>query len=117
MPNPDLGIELSPEAVLDRVVGSAVRIILILALAWLVYLIVRQTVPPLLRLGLVKPIPGADEAEQVRRCETLTSVFLRTTQIILIVIGGFMVLSVLDVPIAPALAGLRVVGSALGLGA
>ena len=116
MPNPDLGIGL-PGAVLDRVAGAALRILLILALAWLVYLIIRQTVPPLIRLGLVKPIPGADEAEQLRRCETLTSVFLRTTQIVLIVIGGFMVLSVLDVPIAPALAGLSVAGIALGLGA
>ena len=116
MPNPLAGLPWL-EAAVGWLITAGLRIVLIVALAALVYRIARQTVPPLLRLGLVKPVPGADEAEQRRRCETLTSVFLRTVQVALIVIGGFMVLSVLEVNIAPALAGLSVAGIAVGLGA
>ncbi|HEX2174224.1 MAG TPA: mechanosensitive ion channel family protein [Dehalococcoidia bacterium] len=107
----------SPETLLALFLQSGARVLLIIAVACIAYLVVRHWFPPLLRLALVKPVPGADQSEQMRRFETLKTVFLHIWLVVVIVLAAFMTLSVFGIDITPAVAGLGVVGVALGLGA
>lgn len=115
---PDLPAMLASPAVFAAwILQAGLRVVLIVGVIVTAYLIARHWLPPLLRLALVKPVPGADESEQVRRFETLTSVFLRTWEVLLLIVAIIMLLAVFGIDITPAVAGLSVVGVAVGLGA
>jgi small conductance mechanosensitive channel len=61
--------------------------------------------------------PGQPEEEVQKRAKTLTSVLVATRQIFIILIAVFIILSELGINIAPIMAGVGVVGIAIGFGA
>jgi small-conductance mechanosensitive channel len=62
-----------------------------------------------------RPLPGA--AETARRVRTIESLVVRVAGAILAVIATLMILSLFQIDIGPAVAGLGVVGIAVGFGA
>ncbi|MBI2328973.1 MAG: mechanosensitive ion channel family protein [Chloroflexi bacterium] len=60
---------------------------------------------------------GETEEESIKRGDTLSRVLVGTAQIVVLVMAIFMVLSELEINIAPILAGVGVAGIAIGFGA
>lgn len=103
------------------VLGHGLRIVLIIALVLLARRVARRVIPRALELALrAEPTDVAaslSPEDRAKRLDTLSHVFLRTTEALLLVVGGLMVLTELEVNIAPVLAGAGIAGIALGFGA
>lgn len=97
---------LAPAAVL-------LRILLILVIAWLMLALSRRVIP-MLRRQLQR---RTDDAEQMRRLETLGRVFRYVAAVVITLIAGMLVLAELGISIAPILASAGIVGVAIGFGA
>ncbi len=101
--------------------GPLLRILLILAAVLAVRRLAWRFGPRLTSMALrFRPEAGGmpqDVAEIASRRETLGYVFLRTIDVLLLLTGGFMLLSELGFNLAPLLASAGVVGIALGFGA
>ncbi|MFC1937052.1 mechanosensitive ion channel domain-containing protein [Chloroflexota bacterium] len=76
----------------------------------------KRFLPGLVRRTVVRARGESKEGVK-KRTDTLTTVFMGAGKIIIITVVIFMVLSELDVPIGPVLAGFGVVGIAVGFGA
>ena len=103
-----------------------VRILLIVALSLALYYLLRHFVPviikslqtkPSIREALTKRAARKLEEEVEKRVNTLTSVFVSTGIVFIIICGLFAILAEIGVNISAALAGLGVAGIAVGFGA
>jgi small-conductance mechanosensitive channel len=110
-------------SMISDVVAHVLQIAIIVVLVWLARRIARRVIPTGLALGMRAPSPNGNDSttltpeEQARRLETLQSVLVRTTEVVVLILGALMVLADLSVPIAPVLAGAGVLGVAIGFGA
>lgn len=97
------------------IAGRGLRILLILVLAYLLYAALKRMAPRLCTL-MVK---GEEEhpEELSKRAATLSHFSVRTGAIVIFIAVSFMVLAELDINIAPVLAGVGIVGIAIGFGA
>ncbi len=93
-----------------------VHILIILAVGAALWFCLIKLVPLLVR-NTVKRAKGESKEGIKKRTDTLTSVFIGTGKVLIIIIVIFWILSEFNVPIAPALAGLGVAGVAVGFGA
>ena len=89
------------------------HIIVILVLAWVLLLVSRKLIG-LFRDFLKK---SAGSAEDERRIETLARIFRYVATVLITLVAGMLVLSELDISIAPFLGAAGVVGIAVGFGA
>lgn len=100
--------------------GTILRVILILAVVLAVFSVAHRIAP---RLSAVLVRAREDdaaalpEAELMKRRETIAGVFERTLEVVVLVLGVFMILSEVGIDITPVLAGVGVVGLAVGFGA
>lgn len=90
-----------------------VRVIVILALAWLLMGLSRK----LIRLFRNYMNTHSDSAEEIRRIETLARVFRYISTVVISLVAGMLALSELGISIAPILGAAGVVGIAVGFGA
>ena len=97
----------------DASVVVGVRIVGTIFVAWLVYRLVVR----LLRVFAKRMAARIQDAEHMRRAETLTRVFRNLATVITVLIAGMLVLSQLSISVAPILGAAGVVGLALGFGA
>ena len=107
----------SPESVLEWFLTHGLRIVLLLAGAFLVNRVVRLVSS---RVGLlIRPHDAtpAAEIERQKRAQTITGIIERFSTVVVVVVTGLMVLAELGLNTTPILTGLGVVGVALGLGA
>lgn len=79
--------------------------------------LVRRLVPHALRPAVVRQMAGRPETEVERRVETLSSVIVRTAEIVLLAFAMFTILPEFGFDIRAVLAGVSITGIALGLGA
>lgn len=93
------------------------EIIGILAGWFVIYYVLRNFVPSIVRRTVFIRMRGKDEEDTQQRADTLSGVLVNTGTIILGVVALFMILDEAGVDIAPALLGLGVVGLAVGFGA
>lgn len=102
------------------------RILLIIALSLTLYFLVRHFVPtvvkrlltrPSVRRALTKRAAKKLEEEAEKRVNTLTSVFASTGVVFIIICALFAILAEIGVNISAALAGLGILGIAVGFGA
>jgi small conductance mechanosensitive channel len=94
------------------------RILLIIAIGYLMQWVARSLIPQIIERSIkIKPEKHPDKEEIVRRAQTLSRVFAQTVTALIIFIVFFMILSEVDIDIAPLLAGAGVVGLAIGFGA
>ena len=94
------------------------RILLIIAIGYLMHWVARVSIPQIIERSIkTKPEKHPDRDEIIRRSQTLSRVFAQTVTALIIFIVFFMILSEVDIDIAPLLAGAGVVGLAIGFGA
>ena len=108
--------ELNLAPALSWFMNDGIRICIILAVGVLLWFFLRRFIRPLL-YHAVKQTKGESREGIRKRADTLTSVFVGTGKILIFLIVVLMILSELDVAIAPALATLGVAGVAVGFGA
>ena len=112
-----LAARLDGDRIADWLVDHGVRIAVILAIVAIILLILRHAVPRAVDAMVRRRALGRSPDETAKRVKTLTTVFVWTVEITLLFVALFMVLPELGVNIAPILAGVGVVGIAIGLGA
>ena len=98
---------------LDPAALVAVRIVLILALAWLTSSLLHR----LIRVFRNRVTLRMPDAEAAKRAETLGQVFRYTANVALLLIAGMLILAEVGVSVAPILGAAGVVGIAIGFGA
>jgi moderate conductance mechanosensitive channel len=97
----------------DASVVVGARIVITIAVAWVLYRLVLR----LVRVFAKRVAVRIQDAEQMRRAETLTRVFRNLATVVTVLIAGMMVLSQLGISVAPILGAAGVVGLAVGFGA
>lgn len=78
---------------------------------------VRVMVPALLRPAIARRMSGRAEIEIKRRTQTLSSVIVRTVNLLLVVFAILTILPEFDMDIRPLLAGVSITSIAIGFGA
>jgi small conductance mechanosensitive channel len=102
---------------LERVLFPAGRIGLILAGAWALIRIVRPALHRLEPLIIKTRSRDETEDEALKRARTLTHIIWHVLRVGIVVIAAIMVLGQLGIRIGPILAGVGIVGLAVGFGA
>lgn len=95
------------------VIQPALRIVLILVLAWVLYKLSRKAI----RLLQAHMLKKTSDAESLKRVGTLARVFRYVFSVALTIVAIMLVLSEIGISIAPILAAAGVVGLAVGFGA
>lgn len=95
--------------------GTTILVIAVFVLVAVVVL--NNVVPRAVRLGTERRLAGKPREEIEQRADTLTHVFTRSGTVLLLLLGFFTMLPELGINIAPLLAGVGVVGIAVGFGA
>ncbi len=103
--------------VTDWLLQHGIRILIIIVLGVGLWFILKMSLPPMVRRTIARTAKGESKEGIKKRTATLNSVFMGALKIILALVVVFMILDEVDVPIGPALAGLGVVGIAVGFGA
>jgi len=102
--------------VIDWLLEHGTRILIILVVGAVLWFAWRKSLPSLVRRTLVRTRGETIESIK-KRTDTLFSVVLGAGRLLIIIVVIFMILSELDIPIAPALAGFGIAGVAIGFGA
>jgi small-conductance mechanosensitive channel len=101
----------------DWLVQHGPRLALILGLSIIALLALGYAVPAALKPAVARQHNGQTEVEIKKRADTLAGVLVTTGQVLIITVSTFMILSELGINIAPVLAGVGIVGLAIGFGA
>ncbi|HEY2331968.1 MAG TPA: mechanosensitive ion channel domain-containing protein, partial [Acidimicrobiales bacterium] len=110
----------------DWLIARPLHILLIIALAWLANFLMQRVIrrfvsrldrglAPRSSLGL--PLPGPLSEPNRQRAATIAAVLRSITRVVITTIATLMILSELNLNLAPLLAGAGIVGIALGFGA
>ena len=110
-------MEFSWATVVNWLVEHGIRILIILLVGAGLWFALKKFLPPLVRRTLARTMKGENKKGIKKRTDTLLSVFMGVGKVLIIIVVVFMVLSELDVDIAPILAGLGIAGLAIGFGA
>jgi len=92
---------------------TALRVVLILALAWILQAAANRLIR-IFRRYMQAKAPSADEQARI---ETLARVFRNSGAIVIVIVAGTLILGELGISIAPILATAGVAGVAIGFGA
>ena len=103
--------------VTDWLLQHGTRILIILLVGVGLWFTLRKLLPPLVRRTVARTREKESKAGMEKRTKTLVGVFMGIGKMSIGIIIIFMILSELDIPIGPALAGLGIVGVAVGFGA
>ena len=110
-------MDINWDPIVDWLVPHGSRIAVILALGILSWVMLRKFLPPIVRRTVVQHGKGDSKQGLDNRTNTLVGVFTGSGKVLISIIVLFMILSELDVPIGPVLAGFGIVGLAVGFGA
>jgi small-conductance mechanosensitive channel len=112
-----VGTSITPEAIQAWFLDHGIKIIVILVVAIIFWIVLKQTMPPLVRRVMTRPQRGESREGLQRRADTLQGVFLGLVRIIIVLLVIFMIISEFNIDIAPILAGLAAAGIGVGFGA
>lgn len=98
---------------LGAILASGARIVGILLASWLSIAVAQRAI----RTLRIRISTRFDDAEAVKRAETLGRVFRYAVAVVVSLVGGMLVLSELGVSVAPLLGAAGVLGLAVGFGA
>ena len=93
------------------------RILLILVVAFVSVWFLERVINPVIRVAVREQMKTEPEEEILQRIETLSHVLYRTALMLVMVVVGIMILTEVGVNVAPLIAGLGLVGLAVGFGA
>jgi small-conductance mechanosensitive channel len=102
--------------VTDWLLNHGVRILIILIVGAVLWFILRRVLRPIVRRAMVRT-KGESTKGIEKRVDTLTGVFTGVARVAVLVIVLLLILSELDINIAPILAGFGIAGIAVGFGA
>jgi small conductance mechanosensitive channel len=85
--------------------------------AWLVVWLLQRLLNPVVRVAIGERMKQEPADEVAARIETLTHVIYRTALMIVLILAGIMVLTEAGLNVAPLIAGVGLVGLAVGFGA
>jgi len=108
---------VTPETVQKWFLEHGIFIIILLLVGVGLWQAIGNFLPPLVQRVMARPVKGQSKQEIKKRTDTLTAVFVGLGKIVLVTIIVFTILSELNVPIGPIMAGFGVVGIAVGFGA
>jgi small-conductance mechanosensitive channel len=97
--------------------GHGTRVLIILLVGFVLWYLLRRFLPLLVQRAMAKPKRGESREGMKRRADTIQGVFMGLGKILIVLLVGFMILSELDIPIGPILAGFGIAGIAVGFGA
>lgn len=112
LPRP-LAIDIDTQALLEGAGRIGVVILLALFAAWAI----KRFISPVLRVAIREQMTGQPEIEVVKRIDTLTEVVYRTTVVVISVVALVTILPEFGLNPGPLIAGLGLVGLAVGFGA
>jgi len=95
----------------------AIAVIAAVVIATIAIYLVRWLTPHVLRPAVARQMAGRPESEVRRRADTLSSVIVRTAEVVIIALALFTILPEFGLDIRPVLAGVGITGIAIGLGA
>jgi small-conductance mechanosensitive channel len=105
------------DRVTDWVLTHGLRILLILALAFVADLVLRLTVPRVIRPVVTRQMAGKPEEEIEQRSHTLVAVLRGAGRFVIVVWALFTILPEAGINVTPILASVGIAGIALGFGA
>ena len=108
---------VTPEIIEEWSLEHGVPILIMLLTGAILWFALNKFLPPLVLRSIHRPKRGESMQGMKKRADTLTSVFLGLGKVIVAVSILFMILSELNVQVGPILAGLGIVGIAVGFGA
>jgi small conductance mechanosensitive channel len=112
-----LAVNIDTDALIEDVVESGARILVVVILSLIILWLVQRLVTPLLRVTIREQMRGESEAEVRKRIETLSHVIYRTILVVIIAIAIVTILPEFGVQAGPLIAGLGLFGLAVGFGA
>jgi len=101
----------------DDAIGAAARIALIVVVAFIGVWLLQHLINPVIRVAIRERMKTEPEEEVQQRIDTLSHVLYRTALMVVVALVGIMVLTEVGVNVAPLIAGLGLVGLAVGFGA
>jgi small conductance mechanosensitive channel len=101
----------------DWLITHGVKIVSIVAVIAVVFVVLRIAVPPVIDATVRRQMTGRPAEETAKRSATLVNAFLRTAEVVLVLVALLMVLPELSVNIGALLAGVGIAGIAIGFGA
>lgn len=116
----NIGVDVTPvlSAAGNWLLAHGVRILIIIGIGYILHVIAKAMIPWLVRRSIVA---GARERETNgelnKRVQTLSRLFIQTAAILIIITAFFMILSEVEIDIAPLLASAGIAGIAIGFGA
>jgi small conductance mechanosensitive channel len=110
-------IDFDSDQALEDVLRSGGRITLVLLLAVIVLWLTQRLLTPLLRVAIREHMEKQPEVEIKKRVETLSHVLYTTVYVVVAVVSIVTILPEFGVNAAPLIAGLGLVGLAVGFGA
>jgi len=102
---------------LDWFFDSGIRVLVILAIAAIIYFVLHRFVPNMVKRSIAHRRKGPLKGEAKKRADTLSSALTQGITIIIVIIALITLLPEFGINIGALLAGLGVVGIAVGLGA
>ncbi len=108
---------LSAHGVIDWLGTHGIRVLAIVIIAVVLRYLLRRFVPLLIERSISRQMKKRPKGEMKKRANTLSSVFVNTGTIIIVIFAIFTMLPEFGVNIAAMLAGLGIVGIAIGFGA
>jgi small-conductance mechanosensitive channel len=106
----------TPELIRAWFTDKGIGNIIVLVIGAVLWVVVKQAVPPLVDRVITMPRRGESREGLKRRADTIRGVFLGLARIIIVLVVVLVILSDY-VPIGPVLAGFGVIGIAVGFGA
>jgi len=97
--------------------GSGIRILVIIAIAAALYFVLRHLIPVLIKRTVTQRMKGGFEEEIKQRSDTLSSLLTRIALGIVVILALVTILPEFGINITAMLAGLGVIGIAVGFGA
>jgi len=96
---------------------SGISILIIIVIAAAVYFVLRHLIPVIIKQTMAQRMKGKLGEEIKKRSNTLSSVLIKTSLIIIVIFALFTILPEFGINITAMLAGLGVIGIAVGFGA
>lgn len=111
-----LGFEIDPQSIITSLSPVVGRVLLIVSIAFIGQMIAKRAIERSLKLASLRASKERKE-EFEQRIETISGVFVATAGVIIWAIAAFIILSELNINIAPILTGAGIAGLAVGFGA
>ncbi len=101
----------------DWLAGDGARILAIIGVAIAIDIALHRAIPHALRVAVERQMKGREEEEIQQRVDTLASVFTGTGRGIIVIAALLTLLPLAGISIGPLLAGVGIIGLAVGFGA